>query len=73
MTEDTDLITEIEAARMRCQSVRTLQMERLRGSGCRYVKMGRSVRYRRSDVLAFIASRVVSSTTEADALQVAHG
>lgn len=72
MTDDTDLITEIEAARMRCQSVRTLQMERLRGSGCRYVKMGRSVRYRRGDVIAFIASRVVTSTTEADARRTAN-
>jgi hypothetical protein len=62
-----ELITEIEAARMRCQSVRTLQMERLKGGGCRYVKLGRSVRYRRGDVTAFIADRVVSSTTEADA------
>ena len=72
MTSEADLINEIEAARMRGQSVRTLQMERLRGSGCRYVKLGRSVRYRRGDVLAYINSRIVTSTTEADALRAAH-
>ncbi|MGT2503855.1 helix-turn-helix transcriptional regulator [Bradyrhizobium guangxiense] len=68
-----DLINEIEAARMRGQSVRTLQMERLRGSGCPYVKLGRSVRYRRGDVIAYIEARVVTSTTEADARRAAHG
>lgn len=73
MTSDDDLINEIEAARMRGQSVRTLQMERLRGSGCRYVKLGRSVRYRRRDVLAFIDARIVTSTTEADVRRAAHG
>ena len=72
-TTNDDLINEIEAARMRGQSVRTLQMERPRGSGCRYVKLGRSVRYRRSDVLAYINLRIVTSTTEADALRAAHG
>ena len=61
------LITEVEASAMRGQSVRTLQMERLKGGGCPYVKLGRSVRYRRSDVEAFINARVVTSTTEADA------
>ena len=39
------LLTEIEAAQLRKQSVRTLQAERLRGGGCRFVKLGRSVRY----------------------------
>lgn len=71
-TSNDDLINEVEAARMRGQSVRTMQMERLRGSGCQYVKLGRSVRYRRGDVLAFINARVVTSTTEADARRAAH-
>jgi hypothetical protein len=61
------LLTEIEAAQLRSQSVRTLQAERLRGGGCPYVKIGRSVRYRYSDVLRFIDSHLVRSTTEADA------
>jgi hypothetical protein len=60
------LLTEIEAAQLRRQSVRTLQAERLRGNGCRFVKMGRSVRYRLRDVLEFIEGNTVTSTTEAD-------
>lgn len=61
------LLTEIEAAQLRRQSVRTLQAERLRGDGCRFVKIGRSVRYRRSDVWQFIKSRIKTSTSEPDA------
>jgi hypothetical protein len=57
------LLTEIEAALLRGQSVRTLQAERLHGGGCPFVKLGRSVRYRRSDVLQFIEARVRTSTT----------
>jgi hypothetical protein len=56
------LLTEIEAAQLRKQSVRTLQAERLRGRGCAFVKLGRSVRYRRTDVLRFIESHLRSST-----------
>jgi hypothetical protein len=58
------LITEAEAAHMRRQSERTLQAERQRGGGCPFVKLGHSVRYRRSDVLAFIAANVKTSTSD---------
>jgi hypothetical protein len=64
-TESDELLTESEAARLRRQSIRTLQAERLRGGGCPFVKLGRSVRYRRSDVARFIESNVKTSTTEA--------
>lgn len=60
-----DLLTEGEAARLRRQSIRTLQAERLRGSGCPYVKLGRSVRYRRGDVLAFIEANLHQTTKAA--------
>jgi hypothetical protein len=62
-TTDDELLTETEAAQVRRQSIRTLQAERLRGDGCPFVKLGRSVRYRRSDVLRFIESNVKTSTT----------
>ena len=52
------LLTEDEAAQLRRQSIRTLQAERLRGGGCPYVKLGRSVRYRRADVLRFIEANL---------------
>jgi Helix-turn-helix domain len=61
-----ELLTESEAARLRRQSIRTLQAERLRGDGCPFVKLGRSVRYRRSDLLRFIEANVKTSTTKAD-------
>ena len=53
-----ELLTEMEAAYLRRQSVRTLQAERLHGRGCPYIKLGRSVRYRRADILKFIESNV---------------
>jgi hypothetical protein len=59
-----ELLTEIEAAQLRRQSVRTLQAERLRGGGCRFVKLGRSVRYRRCDVMDFIESKLRVSTSD---------
>jgi hypothetical protein len=63
---DNDLLTEVEAAHLRRQSVRTLQAERVRGGGCPFVKLGRSVRYRRADVLRFIEVNVKASTSQAD-------
>jgi hypothetical protein len=59
-----ELLTEIEAAQLRRQSVRTLQAERLRGGGCPFVKLGRSVRYRRLDVLEFIEAKRRLSTSD---------
>jgi hypothetical protein len=63
-TATDELLTEKEAARLRRQSVRTLQAERLRGGGCRYVKIGRSVRYWRADVLAHINAGLRNSTSD---------
>lgn len=47
-------------------SVRTLQAWRVRGEGPRFVKVGRAVRYRRRELVAFQKSRTFSSTTEFD-------
>jgi hypothetical protein len=60
-----DLLTEAEAAQLRRQSIRTLQAERLRSEGCPYVKLGRSVRYRRTDVLGFIEANLQKMTKPA--------
>ncbi|WP_026941512.1 helix-turn-helix transcriptional regulator [Hellea balneolensis] len=51
------LMTEKEAASLICYTPRALQNWRLRGGGPKYVKIGRSVRYQRSDVLEFIEER----------------
>lgn len=64
---DDDLLTESEAAQLRRQSVRTLQAERVRGGGCPFVKLGRSVRYRRRDVQMFIEGNIKASTSQVSA------
>jgi predicted DNA-binding transcriptional regulator AlpA len=58
------LVTQRQAAEMLCLSERTLERFRVSGSGPKFVRMGKSVRYRLSDVEAWIASRVVGSTSE---------
>lgn len=58
------LLTQVEAARWLRLSERTLERLRLHGGGPMYVKAGRSVRYREADLEAWIAARVVSSTSE---------
>jgi predicted DNA-binding transcriptional regulator AlpA len=69
-TADPDAaLNEAQVAEFLGVSVRTLQAWRVRGGGPRYVKIGRSVRYQRRQLVAFQQSHTVSSTTEADALQ----
>lgn len=58
------LLTERQAAAFRGQSVKTLQNERVRGDGCPYVKLGRSVRYRRRDLVAFVEAHLRRSTSQ---------
>ena len=60
------LMDERKAAGLLCYSVRALQNWRVRGGGPRFVKVsGRSVRYRRRDLLAWIEERTRSNTSEA--------
>ena len=57
------LLTPQEAAAYRRASPSTLTKERCAGGGPPFVKMGRSVRYRRSDLDNWIAANVRSSTS----------
>jgi len=60
------LIGEHEAADYIGHSVRALQNWRVRGGGPRFAKIsGRSIRYRRCDLDAWIESKLVRSTSEA--------
>jgi len=59
-----ELLTTAEYARERKSSERTIERERTSGAGCKFVKIGRSVRYRRRDILDFIARHVRGSTSE---------
>jgi hypothetical protein len=49
-----DLLTEEAAAKRLAIKIKTLQKWRVTGDGPRYVKVGRSVRYRVEELEAFI-------------------
>lgn len=64
---DTGLfLTQAEAARLLRVSPRTLERHRLTGTGPRFVKAGRRVLYRRSDLEVWADANTFSSTAEAD-------
>jgi predicted DNA-binding transcriptional regulator AlpA len=57
-------IDECRVADMLCQSVRTIQKWRVTGNGPGYFKLGRSVRYRLGDVLAWAEARRKAHTSQ---------
>ena len=59
------LLTQREYAHLRRCSERTVERERVSGTGCRYIKIGRGVLYRRADVLDFIERHARLSTSKA--------
>jgi predicted DNA-binding transcriptional regulator AlpA len=59
------LLTVEQVSQLVGRSVITLEKDRLYGSGPRYVKMGRLVRYRPEDIRAWVAERVRCSTSDA--------
>jgi excisionase family DNA binding protein len=63
-----NLLTQTEVAKLTGLSKRTLERMRITGDGPRFCKLGRRVLYRLVDVDAWVASRVVASTSEAAAL-----
>ena len=63
---DENLKTE-EAAKFLQVKPATLEQWRWSGKGPLFVKLGRSVMYRKADLDAFIEARVFGSTTEAQA------
>jgi len=58
------LLTQREAAALLCLSERTLERFRVVGTGPPFIRAGRLVRYREDDLESWIASRVVSSTSQ---------
>lgn len=58
------LLTEQQVAERQGRAVKTLQNQRVSGDGIPFVKLGRSVRYRLSDVEAWEAARVRTSTSD---------
>jgi len=57
------LLTQSDAAKLLRLSERTLERLRLQGGAPPFVKAGRSVRYRETDLERWIDARVVSSTS----------
>jgi excisionase family DNA binding protein len=58
------LLTQREAASVLRLSERTLERMRVSGITPKFVKVGRSIRYRQSDLDQWIAGRVVGSTSQ---------
>jgi predicted DNA-binding transcriptional regulator AlpA len=58
------LLTQRQAAALLCLSERTLERFRVSGFGPKFVRLGKSVRYRSGDVETWLSSRVVSSTSQ---------
>lgn len=57
------IISETEAAKMLCLSVRTIQRLRLEGGGPRFVKLtGRRVGYTIGDIQTWVRARSVANT-----------
>ncbi len=61
----TQLHTDVTAAPLVGLSATTLRNKRVRGDGPPFVKIGRNVRYREEDLHAWVAARLVTSTSQA--------
>jgi hypothetical protein len=51
------LLTDRDVERITRRARKTLQKDRLRGGGIPFIRLGRLVRYRQTDVAAWIAAR----------------
>jgi hypothetical protein len=61
---DDPLWDENELSAFTKKSPRTYQAMRVHGGGPKYIKLGAHVRYRRSDVFAWLAANVRESTSD---------
>lgn len=59
-----ELLDETQVAALICHSVRTLQKWRVSGKGPQFFKLGRSVRYSPSDVMAWVMERRRAHTSQ---------
>jgi excisionase family DNA binding protein len=62
-TDPDSLVTEVQAAKFLNISIRTLQAWRIKLAGPRFVRVGRAIRYRRSDLIAWIEANIVGQAT----------
>jgi len=59
-----EFLNERQVADLICQSVRTIQKWRVTGYGPEFYKLGRSVRYLRSEVIAWATERRKAHTSQ---------
>lgn len=64
ITEPDELLNQSKVAKILGVTEKFLEARRCRGGGVPYIRVGRLVRYKKSDVDAWIDSRRVSSTSE---------
>lgn len=55
------LLTQAQVSEIICMSEAWLEQSRFKGTGLPYVKIGRSIRYRSSDINSFVTANVVGS------------
>jgi predicted DNA-binding transcriptional regulator AlpA len=67
MTNGAKVVTTVEAARLVGLSMSTLAKLRLNGNGPLYIKLGRRVVYRVTDLDQWLQSRTARDTSDADA------
>lgn len=60
--EQDALLTEVDAADLLRMSIRTLQAWRARGFGPSFVRAGRAIRYRRSDLIRWILANTIRAS-----------
>ncbi len=62
-----DFLTTRQAAALIGLKKNTLEIWRIRGGGPRYIKFGRAVRYRQSDLETYIEAQTRQSTSQESA------
>jgi predicted DNA-binding transcriptional regulator AlpA len=63
-SDQSTYITEREASKITCMSIAWFQRDRWQGGGIPFVKLGRAVRYKLSDVVTYMESRKRWSTSD---------
>lgn len=64
------LLTQKDVAQCLGKSVKWCERARIEGTGPRYLKLGRNVRYRAEDVVQWMNERAFESTSQASAAAV---
>lgn len=64
---ENDFLTTRQAAAIVGLKPNTLEIWRLRGTGPKYIKFGRAVRYRQSDLETYIEAQTRQSTSQESA------